>query len=156
MNSPTMMGDFKKAVLYMGISFFIFISRKQLLYNMRTSLFCRGRADFFIAFKRDLDFATNNNIAKMPVSHIPNRMSPIIDGVLLLTDSAKSLICFPAPDAFLFIIVSAVAIFGDAAFFNLSNHKRICENETGRKGRNGTVKSPSSGNHRLNCIRPVR
>lgn len=141
----------------MGMSFFIFISLKQLLYNIRTSLFCKGRADFFSKFKCAFDFTADSSIAKMPTIHIPNSISPIIDGVLLLTDSVKSLICFAAPDAFIFTVVSVmVFIFGAVVCFNFSSHRRICENQNRRKGRNGTASRPSSGNHKLNCIRLVR
>ena len=89
--------------------------------------------------------------------HIPNSISPIMDGVLLLTDRAKSLICFAAPGVFAFAAVSVRdSIFDAAAFFNLSSHKRTCDNRIGRTGRNGTAKSPSSRNHKLNCILLVR
>ena len=157
LNNPTIIGDFKKAVLKIGMSRFIFSSLRQLPYNIRTSLLCKGSAVFFKLFRRAFDFITNNSIAKMPISHIPNSISQTMDGVLLLTDSAKSLICLVVPDAFTITAVSAtVSIFGDAAFFNLSSHKKICENWTGRIGRNGTANSPSSRNHKLNCIRLVR
>lgn len=89
--------------------------------------------------------------------HIPNSIRPIMDGVLLLTDSVKSLICFAAPDVFTFAAVFVRdSIFDTAAFCNLSSHKRTCENWNGGTGRNGTPKSPSSRNHKLNCIRLVR
>ena len=139
------------------MSFFIFSSLKQLLYNMRTSLLCKGRADFFKEFRRVFDFITNSSIAKIPVIHIPSRISPITDGVLLLTDSAKSFICLAVPDASIFTAVSVtVSMPADVAFFHLSSNEKICENGTGRTGINGTANSPSSRNHKLNCIRLVR
>lgn len=141
----------------MGMSFFIFSSLRQLLYNMRTFSLCKGSADFFKAFRRVFDFMINNSIAKMPVIHIPNRISPITGGVLLLTDSAKSFSCLAVPDAPAFTAVSArVSLPADAAFFHLSSNEKICENGTGRTGINGTARSPSSRNHKLNCIRLVR
>ena len=141
----------------MGMSFFIFSSLKQLLYNLRTSLLCKGRADFFKVFRRVFDFITNSSIAKMPTSHIPNKISPMTDGVLLLTDRAKSFICLVVPEIPVFAAVSVtVCMSSNAVFFNFSNHNKICENRNGRTGRNGTASSPSSRNHKLNCIRLVR
>ena len=113
----------------MGMSLFMFISSKQVLYNVRTFLLCKGSADFFKVFKREFDFAANNIITTIPLNHIPNRISPIIDGVLLLTDNVKSFICFVVLDTLIFPAVSAtVFIVDDAGIFSLPSHKKICEN----------------------------
>ena len=141
----------------MGMSRLIFNSSRHLPYNIRISLFCKGSADFFKLFSRAFDFITNRIIAKMPISHIPNSMSPITDGVLPLTDSAKSFISLVVPDELTFIAVSVtVPVLDDAAFLHLSSNEKICENPNGRIGINGTASSPSSRNHKLNCIRLVR
>ena len=141
----------------MGMFLLICISLKQSLYNMRTVLLCKGRADFFKVFKRDFDFITNKSMAMMPIIHIPNKISPTIEGVSLLTDSAKSFICFAASDIFqLSVVFVILSMFDDAVFLNVPSHEKICQNPTGRKGINGTARSPSSRNHRLNCIRLVK
>ncbi len=124
---------------------------------MRASLLCKGRADFFKAFKRDFDFITNKIIARMPISHTAHSISPMMEGVSLLTESAKSFICFAVSDIFMFPAdLEIVPAFDDAAFFSVPSHRKICENGVGRKGINGTVRSPSSRNHKLNCIRFVK
>ena len=141
----------------MGMSRLIFNSSRHLPYNTRTSLFCKGSADFFKLFRRAFDFFTNRSIAKMPISHIPNSMSPITDGALPLTDSAKSFICFTVPDKFAVTVVSVVVPrCDDTVFFHVPNQARICENPIGRRGINGTARSPISKNHKLNCSRSVR
>ena len=73
----------------MGMFLFILISLKQLLYNVRIALFCKGSVDFFKVTKRMFDFITNKSIAKIPISHIMHSITPTMDGVLLLTESAK-------------------------------------------------------------------
>ena len=141
----------------MGMFLFIFISRKQLWYKIRTSLLCRGSADFFTAFKRDRDFITNIIIAMMPTSHIPHNMSPIMDGVSLLTDSTKSFICFVVPDIFGFMVFFVTAsIFDAATFFHAPSQSKTCGNPNGRKGTNGTARIKRSRSHKWNCIRLVR
>ena len=141
----------------MGMFFFIFSSFRQLRYSMRIFWFCKGRADFFKVFKRKLDLAADTAITKIPPSHMANNISPMTDGVLLLTDSAKSFICFAVPGTFIFNAVSAAAPMpGAPAFFKLSSHKKICENLIGRTGRNGTISIPSNRSHKWSCIRLVR
>ncbi len=136
---------------------FIFISLKQLLYIIRTFLFCKGSADFFKVFRRDTDLAMNKSITIIPISHMPHRKSPTMDGVSLLTDSAKSFICFTVPDKFAVTVVSVVVPrCDDTVFFHVPNQARICENPIGRRGINGTARSPISKNHKLNCSRSVR
>ena len=97
---------------------------------------------------------TNIIIARMPTSHIPNSMYPMLDGVSLFTERAKSFIqsAFPAgliPTA----SPMAVLVPEVGELFRLLSHERICGNPIKRNGIKGTTNNPSSRNHRLYCIR---
>ena len=90
----------------------------------------------------------------MPTSHIPNSMYPMLDGVSLFTERAKSFIqsAFPAgliPTA----SPMAVLVPEVGELFRLLSHERICGNPMKRNGIKGTTNNPSSRNHRLYCIR---
>ena len=90
----------------------------------------------------------------MPTSHIPNSMYPMLDGVSLFTERAKSFIqsAFPAgliPTA----SPMAVLVPEVGELFRLLSHERICGNPIKRNGIKGTTNNPSSRNHRLYCIR---
>ena len=135
----------------------MFISFKQSRYKIRAVLFCSGSADFFTAFRRDIDFITNKAMASTPVSHIPHNRSPRMDGVSLLTDSAKSFSCFTAPEIFGSGVPSVITfLLKSTALFHISGHAGAGMNPNGRKGKKGTAKSPSSRYHKLNCIRLVK
>ena len=104
--------------------------------------------------KRIEDLITNIIIARMPTSHIPNSMYPMLDGVSLFTERAKSFIqsAFPAgliPTA----SPMAVLVPEVGELFRLLSHERICGNPIKRNGIKGTTNNPSSRNHRLYCIR---
>ena len=81
-------------------------------------------------------------------------MYPMLDGVSLFTERAKSFIqsAFPAglipPASPMAVLVPEVG-----ELFRLLSHERICGNPIKRNGIKGTTNNPSSRNHRLYCIR---
>ena len=136
---------------------FIFVSFKQPLYKVRTALLCKGSADFLIIFKRNIDFKTNVNIAIMPASHIPHNRTPTREGISLLTDSAKSSICAVVSKICRLAAVPFIGYaLGNDAYLNTPSREKNWKKAIGRKGINGIKRSPSSRNHKLNCIRPVK
>lgn len=93
-------------------------------------------------------------MTKTPSSHIVHKTSPITDGSLLLTESAKSLIGVTMPKVSSFaVVVATVSASDNKPLSNLPNQETSHENPIGQNGRKGTVSSPKNKNHRLNCIR---
>ena len=122
------------------------------------------RNNMFIVDWREEDFGDLNFydmydilypiIARMPTSHIPNSMYPMLDGVSLFTERAKSFIQ-PAFPAGLIPAASPMAVLVPEVgeLFRLLSHERICGNPIKRNGIKGTTNNPSSRNHKLYCIR---
>lgn len=105
-------------------------------------------------YSRTDDLITNRIIAKIPTNHIPNKIYPVTEGVLLFTESVKSFIQLAFP-----VKVSPVASLIAVPVAGMGNscseliHDSICGNSVRRNGRKGTASNPSSRNHRLYCIR---
>lgn len=120
-------------------------------------MFCRGSADFLMAFKRDTDLSTRKTMARIPTSYIPHKNNPITEGISRLTDSAKSLIGFTVTEIFEVRESSAIDFPpDDTAFPHAPNQAKTCVNPIGRKGINGTARIPNRRNHKRNCIRLVK
>ena len=87
----------------------------------------------------------------IPANHIPATMYPVIGGVLLLTESAKSFIQLEFRDVMAWTVL--VSGTGEGEFQRPVSRKKICGKPMKRNGIKGTAKSPSNRSHRLYCIR---
>ena len=97
------------------------------------------------------------SIARIPTIHIPNNRYPVMDGVSLFTERAKSFIqsAFPAG---LIPADSSIAVPAPEAgeLLKYLSHEKMCKNPIRRNGIKGTANNPRSRNHRLYCIRLER